>query len=230
MASLSKATDGELTEFKRIAAEAGLDTNMIKGFNKKPELMPPWIAYGRELLAGKTPSGNSKAATASTKQPKLFKRADGSYGLRTVRRGLSDADIVAAFKAAGWGYVNPAIRSDRRLCVEDKPEIAVGKTRMLSIKNVVPPGSVWTVQKAVEAIGAPALGFDLEDLYKLVLEHREELLRLGVSWVVAPAARFRDGNGDECVVYAYLENRELYLPWVGYVWNSYDWFGSSKSR
>lgn len=44
----------------------------------------------------------------------------------------------------------------------------------------------------------------------------------------AVAARFRNDNGNECVVYANLENRKLYLNWVENDWNSNDWFGSSK--
>lgn len=99
---------------------------------------------------------------------------------------------------------------------------------MLTIKNVVPSGEAWKFQKAVDTIGAPALAFDLEDLHNMVLGHEEELLKHGINWVIAPAARFRIASGDECVVYAYLESRELFLAWVEDGWLDNGWFGSSK--
>ena len=178
---------------------------------------------------GGVPPVQAKTSAAPTaREPKLFKRADGSYGLKTKRLGLTDDHIVADFKAAGWGYVNPSIRADRRILVSGKLGIATGSERMLAIKNVVPSGEVWKFQKAVDTIGAPALAFDLEDLRNMVLGHEDELLKRGINWVVAPAARFRDGSGNECVVYANLENRGLGLSWVEGDWDDDDWFGSSK--
>jgi hypothetical protein len=178
---------------------------------------------------GGVPPVQAKASAAPTaREPKLFKRGDGSYGLKTTRLGLSDDHIVADFKAAGWGYINPAIRSNRRSEVPGKPEITTGTKRTLTIKNVVPSGEVWKFQKAVDTIGVPALAFDLEDLRNLVLGHEEELLKRGIRWVVAPAARFRNDDGYECVAYAVLGVRELDLVWVERVWGDSAWFGSSK--
>lgn len=224
MASLSKVTDGELTELKRILSDAGFDTGMVRGFNKKPELTKPWVDYGRTLLS----SNVSAVARPTARQPKLRKRQDGSYALRTTRLGLTDDHIVADFKAAGWGYINPFIRADRRLLVSGKLEIATGTERMLTIKNVVPSGETWKFQKVMDTIGAPALAFDLEDLRNLVLGHEEELLKRCINWVVAPAARFRSDDGDGCVVFAALENRKLSLSWVEDDCHVIDWFGSSK--
>lgn len=158
----------------------------------------------------------------------LLRKADGSISLKRVVRGRTDEELVAGFKKAGWGYVNTLIRSDRRMTVKGKPKIKAGTEKTLTIKSVVPEGQAWKFSKAVKAVGNTALAFDLEDLTDLVLPHRDELLKLGVKYVIAPAARFRGVNGNECVVYASLEYRKLYLYWVGDDWYSVDWFGSSK--
>jgi hypothetical protein len=228
MASLSKIQDGQLTELKRILGEAGFDTIMAKGFRRKPELAKPWVDYGRELLAGRLPCGDSNKATVPTK-PRLFKRNDGSYGFKSIRNGLTDEQIVADFQAGGWTF-NSYIRTDYRWNnVPGKPRIAVGTTQSATIKrDVVPSSESWKLQKVTDAIGAPALAFDLEDLRNLVLGREDELLNRGIRWVVAPAARFRHDDDDECVVYANLKNRKLGLNWVGRAWGGEVWFGSCK--
>jgi hypothetical protein len=178
-------------------------------------------------VKGGDPSVLFATDPAATKEPRLYKR-NGAYHLKTTRRGLTDDHIVADFKAAGWGYINPSIRADRRLDVPGKPEIEVGTERKLKIASVVPESEAWKFQKVVDAIGTPALAFDLEDLRNLVLGHEDELLKRGIRWIIAPAARFRGDSGNECVVYASLESRLLHLDWVERDWDSLDWFGSSK--
>jgi hypothetical protein len=178
-------------------------------------------------VKGGDPSVLFATDPAATKEPRLYKR-NGAYHLKTTRRGLTDDHIVADFKAAGWGYINPSIRADRRLDVPGKPEIEVGTERKLKIASVVPESEAWKFQKVVDAIGTPALAFDLEDLRNLVLGHEDELLKRGIRWIVAPVARFRSDGGSECVVYASLGSRKLRLFWVERDWSSLVWFGSSK--
>lgn len=162
-------------------------------------------------------------------KPKLFKRSNGTYGLKTTRLGLSDDRIVADFKASGWNYVDLSIRADRRSVVPGKPEIAVGTTRTLTIASVVPSGETWEFQKVVDTIGTPALAFDLEDLRDLVLGREDELLKRSVRYIAARAARFRRGYGGlECVAYADLKRRQLCLNWVERDWDARDWLGSCK--
>lgn len=225
MASLSRVTVGERTEFDRVMADAGFDASMLRRINKKPELARPWVAFGRELLAGKATTVDRKTTLASAS--KIVKR-NGAYCLRTTRQGLTDAQIVEDFRKAGWGYINPAIRADRRIEVPGKPEIAPGTERMLTIKNVVPSGTTWKLQKAVDTIGETAMAYDLEDLRNMVLDNRDELLKRGVRYVVAPAARFAGDGGGECVVCAGLGGRGLDLRWVEDDWSDNDFFGSSK--
>lgn len=50
MASLSEITDGRLTEFKRVMANAGLDTELVEAVNKKPEVATSWVEQLRDLL------------------------------------------------------------------------------------------------------------------------------------------------------------------------------------
>ncbi len=157
----------------------------------------------------------------------IQKNPDGSISVVKTVRGRSDEDLVARVKEMGWNYINPAIRTERRIKVSGKPEIETGSERTLTIEQVVPQDSTWKFKKAVAATRPTPLGFDLEDMVDM-LEHRDELLALGVRWIVAPAARFRNGNGHGCVVYANLEDRKLCLFWVGSDWDDNDWFGSSK--
>lgn len=219
MTRLYDVTVGKFDQLKRVLAESGFDGELIDVLidgEKGKGLAKGMVSWLHEQL------GIAPAPTV------LIFNSDGSVSKMKVVYGGIDEQIVADFKAAGWGYINPAIRSDRRIEIPGKPEITTGTKRMLTIKNVVPSGEVWKFQKAVDTIGATALAFDLEDLRNLVLGHEEELLKRGIRWVIAPAARFRNDNGYECVAYANLEDRKLYLYWVEFDWDAYDWFGSSK--
>lgn len=93
----------------------------------------------------------------------------------------------------------------------------------VTLARIVPSGT-WPKAKVTCTLGKPGIEFDLHVLAALI-PFRDELLKLDVRWVVAWGARFRDGDGFECVAGLNLENRGLNLWPIGNDWHDGGWFG-----
>ncbi len=151
--------------------------------------------------------------------------SDGSVTIRLEVDGdKTDEQCVAEAKEVGW-WVNGNIRSDRRVKVrgQSKPKGVYEAT--VTLKKIVPSGSVWKKDKVTSVLGKPGLDMDLRVLVALI-PFRDELRKLGVNWIYGWGSRFRASDGDECVAYLDLENRSVHLSWFEDGWNAHVWFGS----
>lgn len=91
-----------------------------------------------------------------------------------------------------------------------------------ALERIVPQGETRAKTQITRALGLPGKEFDLPELIGL-MQFRNELLELGVRWVVAWGARFRNGYGGGCVAVLDLEGREVRLWYV-----DSDWRGSAS--
>lgn len=169
------------------------------------------------------PTQPVKTSTVGVVPSPLAKCGTETYKLRTIRHDLSDDQIVANFKAAGW-TVDSAVRFDRRIHAFRNDNL-IETGCWIYVTNIGSFGHSLQLPKAVSMFREDFPRFNLEDLQNLVLGQEEKLLKRGISLVYAPAARFNNEHGRECMAYADVHHRMVLLALIGESCSPTDWFG-----
>lgn len=157
----------------------------------------------------------------------LIVNPDSSITLRLmVDHDQFIEDKVVTAREAGW-WVNESIRTDRQIAYPGKPVKSGVEEVTIHLSRTVPSGKIWKTKKVASTLGASGLEFGFAELMAL-LPYRDELLKLGVRWIVAMGSRFRRSRGRECVACLGLGYRGVDLFWCEGDWGGDDWFGQAS--